>query len=140
MLEYFTVGNVALVVSLIASFYALLKTMAPKTQSTADDKALELIDRARPWIFSFSSLAWSIVESLSKSGKIDKLTKFSEYMRILKEGFEQAFGKEMPMALESDAQLIAQGLSAAEKLDKVNSLNPIEPATAREALALKPQA
>lgn len=136
----FTVSNVAILVSLVMSLYAVLKSVAPKTKTEVDDKIVSLIEKARPWVYNFASLAWTIVETLGKSGQIDKLQKYSEYMNILKDGFMQAYGEEMPPALESDAQLIAQGLSAAEKLDKMNSLNPTAPAKAKEVSVLKPQA
>jgi hypothetical protein len=138
-MELFTVTNVALGISLIASLYALLKTIAPKTKTTADDKVVEFVERARPWVFNFASLSWSIVESLASTGKIDKLNKYSKYMDILREGFEGAFGEKMPKALEADAQFMAQGLSAMDKLEREVSQNP-QPPAAKEALVLKPQA
>ncbi len=136
----FTVSNVAILTSFVMSLYAVLKNIAPKTKTEVDDKIVNLVEKARPWVYNFASITWTIVENMGKSGKVDKLQKYSEYMNILRDGFKQAYGEEMPQALESDAQLIAQGLSAAEKLDKVNSLNPTAPAKAKEASALKPQA
>ncbi len=140
MEKILTVSNVAILASFAMSIYAVLKNIAPKTKTEVDDKIVNLIEKTRPWVYNFASLAWTIVENMGKSGKINKFQKYSEYINILKDGFKQAYGEEMPPALESDAQLIAQGLSAAEKLDKVNSLNPTVPAKAKEASVLKPQA
>lgn len=124
MSEYFTATNVAIVLSLLASFYALLKTIAPKTKTTADDKVVELVEKARPWVSQFGGLIWSFVEQMANTGKIEKLNKASEYMKIIRESFKQAFSADMPEALNGDAELIAKGLSAIEKLEKGVTLNP----------------
>lgn len=124
MSEYITPANVAIVISLLASLYAVLKTIAPKTKTTVDDDIVAFVDKARPWVRDFSGPIWALVEQLQKAGKIDKLNKYGEYMSILREAFKDAFGKELPEALETDAKLMAQGLSAADKLAKVETVNP----------------
>lgn len=124
MSEYITPANVAIVVALVTSLVAILRTIAPKTKTTVDDDIVAFIDKARPWVYDFSGPIWSLVEQLYKSGKIDKLNKYGEFMSILREGFKDAFGRELPEALESDARLMAQGLSAADKLSKSVAVNP----------------
>ncbi|HAE37845.1 MAG TPA: hypothetical protein DCG57_04300 [Candidatus Riflebacteria bacterium] len=124
MSEYITPANAAIVAALLTSLLAIFRTIAPKTKTTVDDDIVAFIDKARPWVRDFSGPIWALVEQLQKAGKIDKLNKYGEYMSILREGFKDAFGKELPEALEVDAKLMAQGLSAAEKLSKAVPVNP----------------
>lgn len=124
MSEYLTPANVAIVVSLIMSLYAILKAVAPKTKTTVDDDVVAFIDKARPWVRDFAGPIWALVEQMQKAGKLDKLNKYGEFMSILRDGFKDAFGKELPEALEVDAKLMAQGLSAADKLSKAVTVNP----------------
>lgn len=125
MSEYITPANVAIVISLLVSLYAMLKTIAPKTKTTVDDDLVAFVEKARPWVRDFAAPIWAVVEQLQKAGKIEKLNKYGEYMSVFREAFKEAFGKEMPEALETDAKLMAQGLSAADKIAKEVALNPI---------------
>ncbi|GEM_PF-1698178 len=118
MSEYLTPANVAIAISLLASLYAVLKTIAPKTKTTIDDDIVAFVERARPWVRDFAFPVWSLVEQLQKQGKILKNGKYGEYITLLRDAFKQAYGRDMPKALEVDAQLMAQGLSAADKLAK----------------------
>ncbi|PKL44334.1 MAG: hypothetical protein CVV41_06765 [Candidatus Riflebacteria bacterium HGW-Riflebacteria-1] len=124
MSEYLTPANVAIVVSLIMSLYAILKAVAPKTKTTIDDSIVALVEKGRPWVRDYAYPIWALVEQLQKAGKLDKLNKYGEFMSILRDGFKDAFGKELPEALEVDAKLMAQGLSAADKLSKAVTVNP----------------
>lgn len=124
MSEYITPANAAIIVALLASLFAILRTIAPKTKTTVDDDIVAFIDKARPWVRDFSGPIWALVEQLHKAGKVDKLNKYGEYMSILRDAFKDAFGKELPEALETDAKLMAQGLSAADKLSKAVAANP----------------
>lgn len=124
MSEYITPANVAIFISLIASIYAVLRTIAPKTKTTVDDDIVAFVEKARPWVRDFAGPIWALVEQLQKAGKIEKLNKYGEFMSILRESFKDSFGKELPEELEADAKLMAQGLSAADKLAKEVSVNP----------------
>lgn len=124
MSEYLTPANVAIVISLVMSLYAILKAVAPKTKNTIDDSVVAFVEKGRPWVRDFSGPIWALVEQLHKAGKIDKLNKYGEYMWILRDAFKDAFGKELPEALEVNAKLMAQGLSAADKLSKSVAVNP----------------
>lgn len=124
MSEYITPANVAIVISLLTSIYAILRTIAPRTKTTIDDDIVAFIDKARPWVHDFSGPIWALIEQLHKAGKIEKLNKFGEYMSVFREAFKDAFGKEMPEELEADAKLMARSLSAADKLSKSVAVNP----------------
>lgn len=124
MSEYLTPANVAIVISLLASLYAVLKTIAPKTKTTVDDDVVATVEKGRAWVRDYAAPIWSIVEQLQKAGKLKKVNKLDEYMSIFREAFQEAHNKEMPEALEADAKLMAQGLSAADKLAKVETVNP----------------
>lgn len=118
MSEYLTPANVAIVISLLMSLYSVIKTIAPKTKTTIDDSIVSVVEKGRPWVRDFAFPIWSLVEQLFNQGKILKNSKNGEYLAIFREGFKQAFGQDMPKELETDAQLLAQGLSAADKLEK----------------------
>ena len=118
MLEYLTPANVAIVVSLMMSAFAVLKVVAPKTKTTVDDDIVAFVEKARPWVRDFALPAWALVEQLQKQGKILKGGKYDEYLTVLRDAFAASFGRALPKELEVDAQLMAQGLSAAEKLQK----------------------
>ncbi len=126
MSEYLTPANLAIAISLFASIYAVLKTIAPQTKTTVDDDIVSFIDKGRAWVQSYGFPIWSVVEQLEKAGKIQRLSKYGEYMSIFREAFKSAFGKEMPEELETDAELMAKGLSAADKLAKEVSANPTQ--------------
>jgi len=125
MSEYLTSANISIAISLIMSLYAILKTMAPKTKTTLDDDLVVLVEKGRPWVRNFALPVWSLVEQLFSQGKILKNSKYGEYLSIFREAFKQTYGKEMPKELEVDAQLMAQGLSAADKLGKDTLAVPV---------------
>ena len=125
MSEYLTPANMAIAISLLASLYAVLKTIAPKTKTTVDDDVVATVEKGRAWVRDYAAPIWSIVEQLQKAGKLKKVNKLDEYMSIFREAFQEAHNKEMPEALEADAKLMAQGLSAADKLAKVETVNPM---------------
>jgi hypothetical protein len=140
MSEYLTPANVAILISVLMSLYAILKTIAPKTKTTVDDDIVAFVEKARPWVRDFAFPVWSLVEQLQKQGKILKNGKYGEYITILRDAFRQSFGKEMPKALETDAQLLAQGLSAADKLSKESlplaaTIPPVENPTSSQDAA-----
>jgi hypothetical protein len=124
MSEYLTPANVAIAVSLLMALYSLIKTIAPKTKTTIDDDIVAFVERARPWVRDFAGPVWALVEQLQKQGKILKNGKYGEYLTILRDAFKQTYGQDMPKALEVDAQLMAQGLSAADKLVKESVVLP----------------
>lgn len=126
MSQYITPANMVIVISLIASLFAVLKSIAPKTKTTVDDDVVAFVEKTRPWVRDYAYPVWALVEQAQKSGKIQVLNKYGEYISILREAFKDAFGQEMPEALEVDAKLMAQGLSAAEKLTKAVTVNPIQ--------------
>lgn len=124
MSEYITPANAAIVVALVTSFIAILRTIAPRTKTTIDDDIVAIIDKGRSWVRDYAFPIWSAVEQLEKAGKIERLNKYGEYMSVFREAFKSAFGKEMPEELETDAELMARGLSAADKLSKSVTVNP----------------
>jgi hypothetical protein len=118
MTEYLTPANLAIAVSLLTSLYALLRTIAPHTKTTVDDNIVAFVEKNRPWVRDFAWQVWSLVEELQRQGKILKGGKYGEYITILRDYFKKTHGREMPAELEADAELMAKGLSAADKLDK----------------------
>ncbi len=124
MSEYIAPANVAIIIALVTSAVAILRTIAPRTKTTIDDDIVAFIDKARPWVHDFSGPIWALIEQLHKAGKIEKLNKFGEYMSVFREAFKDAFGKEMPEELEADAKLMARSLSAADKLTRPEPINP----------------
>ena len=118
MKEYLTPGNIAIAISVITALYTVFKAIAEKTENKIDDKIVESIERARMWLYTYAQPVWCTVEQLGASGAIKKSEKFDEYMNILKDAYKNAFGKEMTSSLETEAGILAEGMSAADKLNK----------------------
>lgn len=116
MKEYLTPGNIALAISVITALYTVFKAIAEKTENKIDDKIVESIERARMWLYTYAQPVWCTVEQLGQSGAIKKTRKFEEYMSILREVYKGAFGEEMPKSIETEAGVLADGMSAADKL------------------------
>ncbi len=138
--EFFTVQNMTAIFALLTALYAVLKTAAPRTRTSLDDKIVASADRFKYWIREYAPLAWAIAEQLCNSGKIAKLDKYAEYLKILKEAFHKSFGTAMTAETESEAALQAQGLSAVDKLQKAAAANPSTPAGGKEASKSQPAA
>lgn len=116
MKEYLTPGNIAIAISVITALYTVFKAIAEKTENKVDDKIVESIERARMWLYTYAQPVWCTVEQLGQSGAIKKTRKFEEYMSILREVYKGAFGEEMPKSIETEAGVLADGMSAADKL------------------------
>ena len=103
-------------ISVVTALYAIFKAVAEKTENKVDDKIVESIERARMWLYTYAQPVWCTVEQLGQSGAIKKTRKFEEYMSILREVYKGAFGEEMPKSIETEAGVLADGMSAADKL------------------------
>lgn len=118
--------NLAMLISITAAVYAAIKAAAPKTENRFDDKVVDAVEKARAWMLSYAKPVWCVVEQLCESGAIKKSEKYGKYITTLKEAFETSFGEKMPAAVESEAALVAEGISAADKLCKAQSENPTQ--------------
>lgn len=124
MKEWITSGNIALLISIITALYAIFKAIAEKTENKIDDQIVDGIEKARVWLWTYAQPVWCTVEQLGESGAIKKSKKFEEYMAILKEVYKGAFKEEMPKDIATEAGVLADGMSAADKLAKNSKANP----------------
>lgn len=106
-------NTVGIVITILLAIYGALKAIAPKTQTTADDRLVERLEAAKEWAERLAPHVWAVVEVLAASGAINKdsLSKAEE------------FAKRMETAQKSPetvAATIAAGLSAADKLGRLD--------------------
>jgi hypothetical protein len=122
-----------LIVILLIGRYVMdgLRWIAPKTQTTADDQAVAVIDKAVAWGMSMAPAFWNIVEGADElakksGGKLESLAKMTMFIGQLRDAYRAQFGTEIPKAGEEAAKAIAAGLSAGSKLGNVIA-NPSTP-------------
>lgn len=94
----------------------ILRRVAPLTKTDADDKALAEIDKAKAWAMTVAPSFYAIVESLATTGKIEKAEKARTFLSELAEAYRRANGKPLPAEAHVEAETIARGLAAADKI------------------------
>ena len=127
MPDYINPTTVSIAVTFITAIYALIRTMAPKTQTKLDDNFVSLVEKGRVTVNQFALPIWAVVEEMQKSGKISQKSKFGEYLGMFRDLFRRTHGADMPKELEAEAETLAAGISASDKLQKKTLLSK-EPA------------
>jgi len=105
----------------------IIRTVAPLTATTADDKAVAAIDSARAWSLQQAPHIWAVVEQMAAIGAIPKAQKAAEFLLRLKAAYAAAVGTALPAAAIAEAQTVAAGLSAGAKLPTVSEAVPVNP-------------
>jgi hypothetical protein len=110
----------ALVVVLyfIGAVVFFLRKIAPLTATDLDDRAVATWDAWRSWVFRMCPHFWNIVEELYLAGLLQKGGKLDDYRTRLGLAFSAAFGSEMPESLLKDAEALAAGLSAKDRIER----------------------
>jgi hypothetical protein len=115
-MDQLTPTNIVLALVLLEMAVRLLRSIAPKTATKADDEALAGLDVAIGWAHAAAPHLWAIVEAAAAQGAIPKAQKAAQFALMIKAEYQRQSGKALPAAAEAAAQLAAQGLSASEKL------------------------
>jgi lysyl-tRNA synthetase class I len=119
MEQYFTVDNIQFaLIALTWAVYALRKTVQ-WTDNKTDDKVLAGLESAYSWVADHAPKFFFLVEELAKSGRLPKIAKAAEFLRLLQEAYQKQHNKQLPKSVETVANVYAQGQAA---LDKVNLL------------------
>lgn len=118
MPEFINPTNVSILISLIMSVIAVLRTIAPVTKTTVDDDLVAFVDKSKATVRKLSLPIWAVIEEMEKAGKISKKAKYGEYLTMFRDFFRRTFGKEMPKEAEAEASILAAGYSASDKLQK----------------------
>lgn len=85
----------------------LLEYIAPKTQTTVDDKIVSGIN----WALKHAQGVFNIVDDLTAAGLI-KTSKAEAFRKELQAQYKKVYGKDLPEAAISAAENIAAGLAA----------------------------
>lgn len=85
----------------------LLEYIAPKTQTTVDDKIVSGIS----WALKHAQGVFNIVDDLTAAGLI-KTSKAEAFRKELQAQYKKVYGKDLPETAISAAENIAAGLAA----------------------------
>lgn len=85
----------------------LLEYIAPKTQTTVDDKIVSGIN----WALQHAQGVFNIVDDLTAAGLI-KTSKAEAFRKELQAQYKKVYGKDLPETAISAAENIAAGLAA----------------------------
>lgn len=111
-----TTENITLILTLLLIAERVLRAVAPSTQTTIDDEAVKGIDKARGWARSMAPAIYAVVEQLAASGKIAKAEKAQVFLTQLAEAYHRVEGAPLPNQAHAEAEVLAKGLAAADKL------------------------
>lgn len=99
-----------------ACLFALLKVIAPMTQTTKDDALVEGVSRAKSWIEQKAPVVWGLVEVAAKTGSLPAgVGKAIYFVEILRKAYAEAHQKDLPRDIEAVAMKIANEMSRSEK-------------------------
>lgn len=109
--------------TLAIGIIALLRFMAPKTETKLDDQIVAGIDMLTEseWIEKMFPLFWSAVEATSKlpdaNPAFKGIRKLDEFLLQLRDAYRLATGKELTASGQALASKLAGAASTAAKLD-----------------------
>jgi lysyl-tRNA synthetase class I len=116
MNEYLNAANLALAVSLALAFERVLRAVAPITKTEFDDNLVREIDKAREWARDKAPVFYTVVEQAQEIGKILSKDKTKAFDAGIAQAFEATHGKPLPVQALREAQIVAMGLAASDKL------------------------
>jgi len=116
MSEYLTLQNMTTLITVLLTLEMILRRVAPMTTTDLDDKALIEIDKAKSWAVSMAPAVYAIIEGLAKSGKIPAASKAQAFAAELAQAYQKANGAPLPAQAHAEAETVARGLAAADKL------------------------
>lgn len=108
--------NLTTLFTVLLVLEAILRRIAPLTKTDADDKALAEIDKAKGWAMTVAPSFYAVVESLAATGKIPKAEKAQTFLAELAEAYRKANGKPLPAEAHAEAEIVARGLAATDKI------------------------
>jgi len=118
-MEYLTADNIQYAMIAATWIIYAAKKLIQMTATKRDDALLAEIERGYEWVQGFAPKAFFLVEELAKTGKLPKLEKACEFIRLVRDTYLKEQGKPLPKSLETAANIYAQGKAA---IDKVNLL------------------
>lgn len=119
MPDWMTTDNVTLALVVLMVLERILRAVAPRTETKIDDRILAGFDDARDWAEDMAPHLWAIVEALAAQGAIPKAQKAALFGMQLKETYHKATGKLLPDGAVAQAETVAAGLSASDKLTRL---------------------
>jgi hypothetical protein len=119
MPEWMTGQNLTTVVVVLLALWEAFKAIAPKTATKIDDNIVDAVGDAKEWARGSSPHAWAIAELLAAQGAIPKAQKSAAFALKLREAYIEATGKVLPDKALKEAELVAAGLSASDKLNRL---------------------
>jgi hypothetical protein len=116
MNEYLNAANLALAVSLALACERILRAVAPITKTEFDDNLVREIDKAREWARTAAPVFYAVVEQVREGNLWSTGLKKQTFDAEIAKAFEAIHGKPMPAQALMEAQVVAKGLAAADKL------------------------
>lgn len=106
-------NTVNIVIVILLAFYGAIKALAPRTQTTADDRFVEKIEAGKRWAAELAPHVWAVVEVLAAQGVIkrESAAKAAEFAKRIEAAHKSP---------ETVAATIAAGMSAADKLTRLD--------------------
>ena len=117
MEQYLTADNIQYAMIVGTWLVYIIKKIVQWTPTKKDDEILAALEKDYAWVQGFAPKAFFLVEELAKTGRLPRLNKAVEFIRLLRDEYNKQHAKPLPKALETIANLYAQGKAA---LDKVN--------------------
>lgn len=115
-----SIENLTLAITLLLLADRILRTLAPITATPLDDEAVKAVDKAKDWARTMSPAIYAIVEQLAATGKIPKADKAQAFFVELAEAYRRSTGNSLPAQAHAEAEILAKGLAAADKMAKGN--------------------
>ena len=118
---------VKIVVALLA-VERIIRAIAPLTKSTFDDRIVDGLSSARKWVHRVAPHLWAVVEALTQTGIIKggSAAKAKEFRERLEKAYAMAYaGEKLPTVVAEEGGIVAAGLSAADKINRLPQSAPV---------------
>lgn len=116
MPDWLNGDNLTTVLVVLLALWEVLKAVAPRTTTKIDDSIVDGVE----WAKGSAPHAWAIAEVLAAQGSIPKVQKAAAFALKLREAYLDATGKVLPEKAMKEAEMVAAGLSAADKLTRLD--------------------
>ena len=103
---------IGIVVIILLQGIALLRVIAPKTETKVDDRIVSGHDAFTGFLMSYGPVVHSVVEELARTSKIEKLQKLDTFLGRLEEIWRNQTGKALTSGQIATAKEVATAISA----------------------------
>jgi len=98
---------------------AFLKWLAPKTGTLKDDEIVKYLDDKSIWLKNNVYPIYFLIEEAAHKNNWTSVLKWTEFLRVLSERYNESFKTPMPQYLETTANLMVSTQAVVDKVKKL---------------------